>query len=366
MVAGGIERVVKHKKSDAPSPQNSQSPGQSSAAIHIPGQSPPTITASDNTQATMPTITRVYRMQHRELPDASSLGVFQSMGLQVVLDVPSRVALFRGQADTVLSAVKLLESVDLVQDSCAVQTWAVFVDRTATRGFDLVSALATASGAPVLNVMEGGFTLNVGPEKIALALSLIADGSSVEVVQRPHVRLTHGATATIESIQEVPVPTTAVSQGISQTSIDYRKVGLQLSVTPHFLSRDRVRLGVSQTNGLLGQNVVIAGNNVPIISSQTVQTAVEMTVGQTVVLGGVSTQRTRQTKGILRNSVEVAEGALYVILSTYDETPKAVPVGAPPIESPDGIVPLSLPIEPSNDWLDGNVLPPLHTRSGHK
>lgn len=317
--------------------------------------------AATSETKTIETVTESYTFQHREAPQTlSTLG--DQFELLIVVDSHTRSVFYSGTALTVSDFTRYLKSIDHVGGACAVQTWAVFVDKNAQSGFDFVATLNALVKSPTsATIGNGGFVLDIGASNISAALKLIADGSTVEVLQRPHVRLEHGTTSIIESIQEVPVPSTTTSQGIAQTSIEYRKVGLQLSVLPHFLGSDRVRLVVKQSNGLIGNTVQIDGNDVPVIQSQTVDTSTTVTVGQTVILGGVTTRRETLTRGLLRNTKEVSEGSLYVILSTYSDEPKAVPVSQLSLPRPrKELIPFTTEPESSAEWIDGQLLPPKH------
>lgn len=302
------------------------------------------------------TVSKTYTFLHRQPPEGLSTAG-ETLRISVIVDSFTRTAHVTGNPVEVSEFMRYLNTIDQLGGSCAVQTWAVFVDRKIQRGWDLVAAINAVVPTTTASIGDGAFTLDLGADKIGLALTMIADGSSVEVLQRPHVRLEHGNESRIESIQEVPVPTTTTSQGFAQTSISYRKVGLQLGVTPYFLASDRVRLSVSQSNGLIGQNVVIDGNQVPVIQSQSVTTTATLDVGQTVILGGVSTIRETVARGLLRNTKELSEGALYVILSTYYDVPKAIPVQDPRLPSTFPVVPLSDQAIPATDWIDGGILP---------
>ena len=303
-------------------------------------------------------ITRRYTFKHREIPDGLSQLSTGNQSLIILADAFTRTVSVTGDPLSVQTITEYLAAIDLVPGSCGVQTWAVFVDRSLATGWDLVAAInsivPTSTAAELGN---GAFTLNIGSGDLSSALAVIADGSSVEVLQRPHVLLEHGAPSRIESIQEVPVPSTAVSQGISQTSIEYRKVGLQLTVTPRFLDRDRVRLEIAQSNGLIGQTVNIDGNEIPIIQSQAVATTATLTVGQTIILGGVSTIRQSVVKGLLRDKTELSEGSLYLVLTTFHPEPKALPVVSPFTPDPFGTVPLAQPDPDASEWILDGLLP---------
>lgn len=343
-----------------PAPVPSVIPGQHGQMIGSSGPFQPAQGVTHNGDRQFPLASRTYRFRYRDAPPGSEIGAQtqgQAGSVQILVDAPTRSVLIVGSMEAVDIVYRYLEAIDRMPGSCSVQTWAIYVDRTVEKGFDLVGALRAVTGSEITaEVGNGGVTLDVSAGQITAALTAIADGSVVEVIQRPHVRLQHGHASKIESIQEVPVPNTAVSQGIAQTSIQYRKVGLQLNVMPTFFESGMVRLAVEQTNGLIGQNVKIQGNDIPIIQSQTVGTTATLTVGQTIVLGGVSTLRERTVKGLLRSVREVSEGSLYVILSTFHDEPRATPVPSPVMfDAAEGIQPLPDAV----DWINGQVLPPL-------
>lgn len=304
-------------------------------------------------------------MRYRAVPSPEYLQRWASLGVEAIADPVSRLVAMRGDEQGVSALRGALEALDLVPGSCCVQAWTVYVDRNAEKGFDLVAALgAVTGGNTVLELAPGGLTLDVSVDRVAAALRVIADGGVVEVVQNPYVRLVDGQAAKVESIQEVPVPQIVVSQGVSQQSIDFRKVGLQLDVMPAFFAQDRLRLTVVQTNGVVGSKVKVGDAEVPIIQSQTVSSVAEMQVGQTLVLGGVRTVRKTTERGLFGKKDQQSEGALYVVISTYTDEPKAVPVDRPSLEAPGGFapVPLSVPAEDPAGWIKGELLPPKDWR----
>jgi hypothetical protein len=300
------------------------------SSVSVPVKSDPSLLSS-----------KTFVFKYRMPPASSDITLASSLDVSLAVDSVSRSVLIVGPVLSVDVVYRYLESIDIIPGSCSVRSWAVFVDKSANAGFDFVGLLKEIS--PTVQASTGSFgsgsvVLDLPLDRLSLTLETMLDGSTVEVVQRPHVQLTHGKTAHVESIQQVPIPSTTVSQGVSQTSIEFRKVGLQLDVTPYFLSHDRVALDVKQSNGLLGQSVTVGANEIPVISSQSVDSTVSLTVGQTVVLGGVSTFRERHSRGLLRDITERSEGTLYVVLSTYSDVPVAI--------DPDAA-------------FDGSLLPPI-------
>jgi hypothetical protein len=311
---------------------------------------------------------RTVQLLNRDLPDASWFAGWRSSSLAMVPDPVTRSVSLYGDSSEVEAVAKALRDLDHFQGSCALQAWCVYVDSNVQKGWDLLAAISSAvPDGFTATAGPGAVTLDLSNDRISAAMQLIADGESVEVIQNPYVRLTHLKPAVIEAISEIPVPQTTVSNGVAQTSIDFRKVGLQFTVAPRFLGRDRVALDVVQKNGVVGTPVKIGGNEIPVVDTQSVSSTVELNVGQGIVLGGVQTSRTRHAKGLLRDRVEVSRGVLYVVLSTSSEVPRALPVGlnvpapeplggfgngmvlplrrdAAPWDSPDGKPTLGLPL----------------------
>ncbi|MBB5349879.1 hypothetical protein HNR46_000100 [Haloferula luteola] len=315
---------------------------------------------TDKEQA--PFYARTVRFENRPAPAVEMLSQLATVGVNAFADSVTRSIVLTGPGDRVEAIALALESGDWVPGSCGCQAFAVYVSRKAEKGFDLVAALSAVGGHKTTASIGGGdVVVTLGLDEVVAALQVIADGEAVDVIQRPHVRLLDGVPARVEAIEEVPVPSTVVSQGIAQTSIEFRKVGLQLTVEPVFLGGDRVRLSIRQENGLLGSPVEIEGNDIPVIQTQAVESGVELTVGQSVVLGGMRTYRKTLSRGLLRNVESVEEGALYVILSTFSDAPRAtlpVPDASGPLEGPEWFEDDSSgPLPSPADWIDGELLP---------
>ncbi len=300
-----------------------------------------------------------YRFKYRNPPLETELGSFSQLGVQIYIDRSTRSVFLRGSKVDVESIRDFFSCLDTVQGSCSVRTWAVFVDDSMATGWDLTAAIsAVTNPKSSLTVGDGKAILDIGVGDLAAALDVMCDSGGVRVLQRPHISLLDGVEATIESTREIPIPSVTLSNGFSQSSVSYRKVGLQLHVTPVFLSSDRLRLSVRQENGLVGADVEVSGVKVPTIDTQTVQTSVELTVGQAVVLGGVATDRIEIQKGLLKDTEVRRRGALYIVLGTYTEVPRAYPVTEDLLPGyPSVSIPFSQPSVQSFDFLGSGVLP---------
>jgi Bacterial type II and III secretion system protein len=296
-----------------------------------------------------------YQFQHRQIPTESEISSYSSIGVVAVVDRSARSILLRGQRPDIESLCDQFRHTDCVPQSCVVRTWVVFVESTRQSGWDLSAAINSISApSGSVSIGPGGALLNLTAGQVSASLDLIASNGDVSVLQRPHLVLLDSLESVLESIREVPIPSVTLTNGFSQSSVVYRKVGLQLHVTPHFLSGDRVNLSVRQENGLIGPNALVSGQSVPTFDTQSVSTVVEMSVGQCVILGGVASDRIEKTSGLLGEHEERRSGSLYVVLATESDSPRAVPVGSRSIPSVSslGAVPFSMDrsVLPEKNW----------------
>jgi len=129
-----------------------------------------------------------------------------------------------------------------------------------------------------------------------------------KIISRPSVYTTNNKLAVIASGSQVPVPSSTTSgytgsttdNGLTTTSsIAYEDVLLQLDIIPLINANHDVTLKIRQTNNSLGANVDISGNEVPIITTQEINTEVTVPDKSTVVIGGLITDNTtRDTSGV--------------------------------------------------------------------
>jgi general secretion pathway protein D len=126
------------------------------------------------------------------------------------------------------------------------------------------------------------------------------------VVSRPMVFTSNNKKAIIANGQEIPVPVSTLSNvnngavvnsvASVQSSIEFKKVALQLEVVPLINSEKEVSLDILQKidSVVPNSNVNIGGNSVPTIATRYIRTNVSAPNCSTIVLGGLITD-TRNT-----------------------------------------------------------------------
>jgi type II secretory pathway component GspD/PulD (secretin) len=130
-----------------------------------------------------------------------------------------------------------------------------------------------------------------------------------KVLNRPVVFTTNNKKAIIASGQEIPVPVSTLSSFVptttgspqpvnnfgTQSSIQYKKVALQLEVVPLINSEKEVTLDILQKLDSLGTPATVDGNSIPTIVTRYIKTTVSAPNCSTIVLGGLITENNDRT-----------------------------------------------------------------------
>lgn len=136
------------------------------------------------------------------------------------------------------------------------------------------------------------FAILGGDFLIDLELSALQTEGRGEVISTPRVITANGKQASIEQGREIPFQTT--SGGNQNASVSFKKAVLSLTVTPQITPDNRILMDLDVTNDTLGQNVPVAGGgSAPSIDTRKVTTQVLVRTGDTIVLGGIFEQSTR-------------------------------------------------------------------------
>jgi len=160
----------------------------------------------------------------------------------------------------------------------------------------------------IIQNVAGGTNIYVAAgNAFAAIVHLLESTNRFKVLSRPTVFTSNNKKAIIASGQEVPVPTstltnatTAVNVASIQSSIEYKKVVLQLEVVPLINSEKVVSLDILQKIDSLvpNGNVLISGNSVPTIDTKYIRTNVSAANGSTIILGGlIQEQKQKQYDG---------------------------------------------------------------------
>ncbi len=188
---------------------------------------------------------------------------------------------------------------------------------------ELDIGLRSPVGAPVFDFPEGVFvdafdydlpnaeTMNeavlalgaVQDETIFnLVLEAIARWENVAIMSQPKIVVREGVRADIVNIDEVPFYSFTNLQNDNPTvALTFKPVGIQLYVIPRVLGTDTVSLHIdieASTQTSTAATVAFQGGllSTPVISKRSARTVVHLEPGQAVILGGLTTERTRDAE----------------------------------------------------------------------
>ncbi|UHQ22525.1 type IV pilus secretin PilQ family protein [Lysobacter sp. 5GHs7-4] len=158
-----------------------------------------------------------------------------------------------------------------------------------TRGLMSNLGVDNPAGSLALSILNAGYLLDI-------ELSAIQEEGRGEVISNPRVVTSNQREAVISQGQEVGYVTISPQQGGNATpipNVQFKDVLLELKVTPTITNDGRVFLNMAvkkdEVDGTLNTSI----GQVPIIAKRSVNTAVLVEDGQTVVVGGVYEFRDR-------------------------------------------------------------------------
>jgi len=144
------------------------------------------------------------------------------------------------------------------------------------------------------------YSLFTTPGQLRALISTLASISEVNILSTPLILVTDNTESSIKVGEEWPYTkeTTVTTTGVPITSVEYREVGILLTVKPHISSTGLVKMELTQEiSSVLPEAEGVGGN--PAFMKREAKTSLVVQNGQTVVLGGLfKTEKTRTTSGI--------------------------------------------------------------------
>jgi pilus assembly protein CpaC len=119
----------------------------------------------------------------------------------------------------------------------------------------------------------------------------------VEVLAEPNIVAVNGHEASFLAGGEYPYPMAQASGGGSTITIEFKQYGVRLNFIPTITPRGTIRLQVAPEVSALdfSNAITLSGFTVPAITSRKMKTEVELSDGQTFVIGGLLDNRETET-----------------------------------------------------------------------
>lgn len=130
----------------------------------------------------------------------------------------------------------------------------------------------------------------IGSSQFTAVMDFLSSSDKTKVVARPNIFTRDNQEAFVEVVNEVPVLGNISQNNISsQQGIDYRDVGLKLTVKPHINDEEKVTIEVNLETGQVLDSfaLTVDGSTLPAFSRRTVNTILTVNHEETAVLSGV-------------------------------------------------------------------------------
>lgn len=222
----------------------------------------------------------------------SSVRTANSKDMKMVVDERANTLIFFATGEAYQQLLPLIKRLDVLPKQVMLEVVIAEVKLTDAFKSGVDFNLTNQGSASV----AGGFNLGGSATGLSYVLTgvkgnvninLFQSNDNVNVISRPSLLVRDGVTASITVGDDIPtVGSTVVDNGISTSSVIYRKTGIDLKVTPTINARGVVIMEIdqkisNQTDG--GESVA----NSPVISERSISTEVIAESGQTIVLGGL-------------------------------------------------------------------------------
>ncbi len=260
---------------------------------------------------------RTFYLQNAEINDTVNL-IKTLAKITTAAGNPSLGAItLLGTVDQIAMAERIIDANDKARGEVVVEVQILEVNRTAAKqwGINLsnYSVSATLSPTGTKDEVSGGLltirahllsSLNQADWILSLPSTVFArfiqSDSTARILAAPRLRAAEGKKAEMKIGQEVPIPVTSYSVGLSggttqgylpATSFQYKTVGVNLSLTPRVSASGDITLELAAEFSILAteSNVGSESNpiNVPTFFTRNVTGVLRLRDGETGLIGGL-------------------------------------------------------------------------------
>lgn len=126
-------------------------------------------------------------------------------------------------------------------------------------------------------------------EHVDIDAQLRAEQENIDakLLANPRILVLDNEKALFDIVTEHPYVEKTITAGTVTETVQFKKVGVNLEVTPHIARDGLLRLDIAPKFGVVVERVLVSSSNVPVVDTRAVNTIALVRDGQTVVLGGL-------------------------------------------------------------------------------
>ena len=150
--------------------------------------------------------------------------------------------------------------------------------------------IGPVSSAVVPTAATAVFGTVAGDNSFQGFIEALKQDNLLTILAEPNLTTTNGRPANFLDGGQFPIP---IPQGLGTVSVQYKSFGVQLEFVPTILTSGRLRMQVCPevSEKDLSNTVTVQGITVPSLTTRRVNTEVEMNFGETLVIGGLISNR---------------------------------------------------------------------------
>ena len=283
--------------------------------------------------------------ENRSGSSLSSVRSASSKDMKMVIDQRANALIFHTSGEGYQQILPLIKRLDILPKQIMLEV--MIAEVTLLDEFKLGVEFAFQNGnygistaGALMGEGFGGLAYTLSGVNGNIALNMLQSNSLVNVLSRPSLVVRDGVNAKISVGTDIPIIGETTSDPISgdkqTTKIEYRKTGVELSVTPTVNAQGIIIMEIQQNIS----NQVDAGSTAatsPSVFERTLSTEVVAESGQTIILGGLisETRSEKETKVPFFGDLPFIGGLFRAQTDSGDKTELVIFVTPRLIESND-------------------------------
>lgn len=181
--------------------------------------------------------------------------------------------------------------------------WARFIDKAGVHTIafgttpDSIDPYTAATALPLPGAGTLRYSITNESQRLSAAIKLAATENRLKIVSSPHLLASNNKEAKMQVGKSQPVltstyaygSTTTSSTGLIEGTIEYKDIGIILTVTPRISDGGLISLELQIEKSDVNTDALPLGNleNVPVFTKKTAKTILSVLEAQTIVIGGL-------------------------------------------------------------------------------